>query len=278
MASGLGWNTFELSLVCEVHVDDIETARLAVTSLLNLSRLRDCHVRFCKTPDPRIQLLAQDTVLRARGIPAAHSPSATVQTALPASTEQDGSLQHRLVSLPRELHLRIFGYTDLITPPKEVTWSRGHSAYVALHRKPEPHPAYGAGGRFYCDRSCQVDYCWRRKPNAKGKDSGFATGCFCRVWHSAFSSRCNCWSSSQSLFPICRTLLEDARFIFFSGNLFVVHDHKCQTPFDVPEGGPYLPEQFVASYLLREIVPRHCLYHLRFLEIVFHPYRAQTWP
>jgi hypothetical protein len=92
------------------------------------------------------------------------------------------------------------------------------------------------------------------------------------------------------LFLICRTLYYDAQLVFFSGNRFIVHDYFSGIPPMVPEPqlqpaawcGPnhgYYPyERLGASIFLREIVPPHCLAHLRFLELVFPPYPHQTWP
>jgi hypothetical protein len=42
--------------------------------------------------------------------------------------------------------------------------------------------------------------------------------------------------------------------------------------------GCYPFERFVASQFLREVVPAHCLAHLRFLEFVFPPYLYDHWP
>jgi hypothetical protein len=105
------------------------------------------------------------------------------------------------------------------------------------------------------------------------------------------------------LFLICRGLLEDARFVFFSRNHFVVSDtlaarNPC-VPFNIfntlkmPNDGRYWemaewhrsqpPRSYpaprvAASQFLREVVPAGCLGYLRFLELVFPPYNQDCWP
>jgi hypothetical protein len=124
-------------------------------------------------------------------------------------------------------------------------------------------------------------------------------GCFCRRRHAAFSFRCQCWAPPTPLFLVCRTLLQDAQFTFFSGNRFIVHDYKASRCWALPffreytnhelEEPPrasasdtpryaYPNTRFAASQFLRDVVPTHCLAYLRFLELVFPPYLAQTWP
>jgi hypothetical protein len=105
------------------------------------------------------------------------------------------------------------------------------------------------------------------------------------------------------LFLICRILTEDAKFVFFSLNRFVVSDslasrHPCTAfnifrTFEWPEDGRYdeLPEwrdaqapraypaeRFAASQFLREVIPADCLGYLRALEFVFPPYNQDCWP
>ncbi len=99
-------------------------------------------------------------------------------------------------------------------------------------------------------------------------------------------------------------MCQDAQFTFFSGNRFIIHDYKTSRTWALPyfrkysteeleqpegwseasEGIPdashrydYPGTRFAASQFLREVVPTHSLAHLRFLELVFLPYLAQTW-
>jgi hypothetical protein len=94
------------------------------------------------------------------------------------------------------------------------------------------------------------------------------------------------------LFLTCRALCEDAKYVFYSSNRFVVSDGlECHNPSEPSHGwsgsstrsvplipSEYLAEGFAVSMFLREIVPADCLGHLRFLELVFPPYNHNSWP
>jgi hypothetical protein len=85
------------------------------------------------------------------------------------------------------------------------------------------------------------------------------------------------------LFLICRTLHRDAQFVFFSGNRFIVHDFDLDHPARLPEAvvaspGDYPYNRFAISQFLKEVVPTHCLAHIRFLDFVFPPYPHNSWP
>ncbi|KAK4098075.1 hypothetical protein N658DRAFT_455828 [Parathielavia hyrcaniae] len=276
----------ELGLVCDIdpdHAQAPEIASLVTAPLRLIPQLRVCRIRLGKTPDPRLQQIARDGVLQACRIarPLYESPK-------PSSA---GSLRATLTGLPRELRLQILEYTDLIIPNREVTWSRQDHRYVTsvrdwfspYHRDLLP---------FFRCMCSQAPRKWD------------FSGCFCRRRHASFSLGCKCWAPpGPSLFLICRTLCQDAQLTFFSGNRFIVHDYKDHPSWAVPslceveeepteeyqeppEPGPppqqaddeYPSDRFAASQFLREVVPVHCLAHLRFLELVFPPYLAQTWP
>jgi hypothetical protein len=105
---------------------------------------------------------------------------------------------------------------------------------------------------------------------------------------------CCCWAPPTDLFLICRALYQDAQFVFFSANRFIVHDFHATWAWDLPAAQvepqnpnaestarapicyPY--ERFAASEFLRDIVPTRCLADLRFLELVFPPYVPDGWP
>jgi hypothetical protein len=255
-----------LSLVCDIdpqHPRALEVANsvVAPVRLLPRAHLRECHIRLAKTTDRRLQLLAEDTVSHACGIPA---PSPTPPSNATAT----------LITLPRELRNRILEYTDLVTPSREVLWDRLDRAYVVMS--------------LYCDPLFE---CWPDRTDEGGPPTN---GCFCRRRHAAFSPACKCWAPpGPALFLICRALYEDAQFVFFSSNRVIVHDYKPRPPWVLPlleqheglgqndESIPaydYPNERFAASEFLREIAPTHSLAHLRFLELVFPPYRPGSWP
>ncbi|KAK4156196.1 hypothetical protein C8A00DRAFT_12854 [Chaetomidium leptoderma] len=264
-----------LSLVCDIdpeHPRAIDIANSAVAPIRRLlppSYLRECHIRLAKTTDSQLQQLAQDTVSHACGIPTPTSkpPSSTTTT---------------LTTLPRELRIRILEYTDLITPRRQVIWTRQDRAYIVYHFQCEPHDPPDER------HSNQFSDCWRDRSFDGGPPSN---GCFCRRRHAAFSPTCKCWAPpGPALFLVCRTLYEDAQLVFFSSNRFIVHDYKLRPSWALPlleqreEDGrpvptyPYPNERFTVSEFLRHVVPTRSLAYLRFLEIVFPPYRPPSWP
>ena len=231
-----------------------------------IPQLRDCHIRLGKISDSILQQTARDGVLQACRI-------------APYPSKPSTATHATFTGLPCELRLRILEYTDLIVPNKEVTWSRQDQRYT-----------------ISADVSLRQFF---RCRDSRGPRS--SVGCFCRRRHSAFSFMCKCWAPpGPTLFLICRTLCRDAELIFFSGNRFIIHDYKSDprweapfvsiSPFFLfpggdPEGsGPhqesqdYPSDRLAASQFLREVVPTHCLDHLRFLELVFPGYLARTWP
>ena len=270
LSSHLTSEHVELSLVCDVDPEHgVEAAKLAVAPLRFLPALKDCHIRLCKRPDAQLQQVAHEAVLQARRILTPYTKPRSTAT--------------KLITLPRELRLRILEFTDLITPSREVTWSRHDSGYV-VHQAVCSKPGFSD-----CEPSihymCQFNQCWwttNRTPSL---------GCFCRVEHAAFTSTCKCWvPPGPALFLVCRVLRQDAEFVFFSSNRFIVHDYKSNRPYLVPdapeepitpdltENGHYPYKRFAASQFLKEVVPTHCLPYLRFLELGFPPYTAETWP
>jgi hypothetical protein len=199
--------------------------------------------------------------------------------------EPPASTSTTLATLPRELRVRILEYTDLVTPRRQVIWSRQDRAYVVCHRRTEDYSPPEER------HSNQFSECWVDRTFEGGLQSN---GCFCRRRHAAFSLACRCWAPpGPALFLVCRALSEDAQFVFFSNNRFIVHDYKPLPPWVLPlleqdegdrDGGgpvptyPYPYERFAVSDFLREVVPTPALAHLRFLELVFPPYRAVSWP
>ncbi|KAK3939365.1 hypothetical protein QBC46DRAFT_388056 [Diplogelasinospora grovesii] len=259
LASHIVPGKLELTLVCDVHHEDVETAKLVLDDLRLLPRLKDCHVRLCETRDSRLQQLAQEAALRARGIVSSEPPTSS------------GSFSPRLVNLARELRLRILEYTDLVTPCKEVMWSRASRGY-----RIERGPCSALEGNGYCKREshhgCQFNQCWRMPwPQP-------SVGCFCRRRHTAFSSRCKCWAPPTPLFLVCRTLYSEANLVFYGENRFIIVDGPYSSPFTPWRPGDYPHESFAASQFLRHVVPRHCLGHIRFLELVFAPFTHLSRP
>jgi hypothetical protein len=249
----------ELNLVCDVHHTNLKTAKLVLESLRLLPRLKDCHVRLCGTREPELQQLAQDAVLRARGILASDHPVAS-----------SASTKPRLISLPREVLLRILEYTDLVTPHKEVMWRQTSRGYYI-----ESAPCYKMMGEVcppQFHHGCQFVQCWDTEWPYP------SNGCFCRQRHSAASSRCRCWAPPTPLFLVCRALYSEANRVFYSKNRFIVIETPFSNPYTPWPQGDYPYNQFAASQFLRRVVPRHCLQYIRFLELVFAPFNHLSKP
>lgn len=218
LSSYISPESLELSVVCDVHHDDVEAAMRAVQPMGLLPALRNCHVRLSRKFTPQLYQIAQDTVLQARRI-----SKPPLQASLPGSLLGATALvqpekaplselqvESRLLALPRELRFRILEYTDLITPWKEVNWSRYPSngaKYMALHSvclNTEGLPC-----RPSMHHGCRFFTCWA----ATEQQQRSTVGCFCRARHSAASSTCICWTPPSTLF-----LVSDSRSWSFLQN------------------------------------------------------------
>ncbi|KAH6855812.1 hypothetical protein B0I37DRAFT_63368 [Chaetomium sp. MPI-CAGE-AT-0009] len=261
-----------LSLVCDIdpqHPLALHLAEsiLAPLRLLPRSYLSECRIRLAKTPDGPLQQLAQDAAVHACGLPAP-VPHASPEPLGAATTATTATL----ASLPRELHVRILEYTDLVVPRRQVMWSRPDRTYMVLRflRGADPPPT---PDELYAD---QFFECYRDRPE----------GCFCRRRHAVFSSHCRCWAPpGPALFLVCRALSQQAQYVFFSRNRFIIHDYEASTVLPSPQPGSSPPgrgsypfDKFAASEFLRDVVPASALAHLRFLELVFPPYPSAMWP
>ncbi|CAN8096649.1 unnamed protein product [Discula destructiva] len=128
LSSYISPESLELSVVCDVHHGDAEAAMHAVEPMGLLPALRKCHVRLSRKFTPQLFQIAQDTVLQARRISKPPLPADLPDARAPVQPERTArsklKIESRLLALPRELRFRILEYTDLVTPWKEVDWSR----------------------------------------------------------------------------------------------------------------------------------------------------------
>ena len=256
--------SLELALVCDIspqHEQAVQVAASVLAPLGQFPLLRSCYIRLAVTPDLRLGQLAQRFTLESRGL-AAPKPTTT---------------NSAFLALPRELRLRILGFTDLVTPNHEVWWCRQDSKYTW----------FDLGGDYRCNNDtyrspCSFSECWYRST---------PIGCFCGRRHAASLAACTCWAPPEPVFLICRTLYQDAQFVFFSSNRFIVHDLALiPWTLDCPRVDETLKDEYgnlnseypfprlAASQFLRDMVPAHCIPYLRFLELVFPTYLAATWP
>ena len=225
----------QIHLVCDV--EDLEAAALAMKPLSSTQTLLNCALRLCRQPDPLILDLARKTATRAMGrcLDQIESP-------------------FRFMDLPTELRCQALEYTDLVTPLCEVEWNPEKGYYLRY----SPW-RYGGSWDYNSDmhRALRYRNCWLRSN----------IGCFCSRSHAAFSSKCHCWSPPTSLFFVCRALLEDAQYIFFTRNRFVITPSAgCNHPAEKT------PNRLELSAFLTDVVPFNALRFLRFLEVVIPPF------
>lgn len=249
----------ELNLVCDVGYTEVETAKAVLDALRLLPRLRNCHLRLSGTCEPPLQELAQ------------HAVDEVCQTYTRKRRSTNGP---GLMDLPCELRLRILEYTDLVTPYREVLWSRAGGGY-----RVQRGPCYLFPDKGLCrvsqrqfHRGCQFTGCYQRPwPHP-------SLGCFCRRDHTAVSSRCRCWAPPTALFLVCRALRWDAALVFFERNSFHIVDGPHSNP-NVPwPPGDYPHDTFAASQFLRRVVPTPCLSHIRVLNLAFAPFNHISKP
>ncbi|KAK4118426.1 hypothetical protein N657DRAFT_667179 [Parathielavia appendiculata] len=245
------------SLVCDIdpqHAQALEIANAILAPIHQLPplHLRECHIRLAKHKHRQLEQLARDAISHACGIP-------TQPLQLPPTPK---ATDITLLTLPRELRLRILEHTDLVTPRRQVLWSRQDRAYAIYHFRTDPDDSPDHG---YCN---QFSDCFR---NGSAYES---VGCFCRRRHAAFSSTCKCWTPpGADPFLICRTLHHDAQFVFFSCNRFIIHDYKPSPPWVVPlleRHEHYAPDPIPTTPTPTTVS--------RPPKLVFPPYRASTWP
>lgn len=264
-----------LSFVCDFDLQDPRTftaARLATAPLMNLSPLRGCHIRLCRTRQNELEQIAQNSVLRACGIVGQEQPTVNSKNA----TVDSGSM---LMRLPRELRFRILEYTDLITPWKEIEWQQQHKRYLGGHRWcGDSQLECGLGGHY----ACQFKRCWTgfmpRVDWPRPEDPRPRVGCFCRVRHAAFSFNCRCWAPPTDLFLVCRALCKDAQATFFSGNRFVVWDYNPPLPWETHGTGDYPDKRFAVVEFLKTVVPVDSVYQIRSLSLAMSTYARDAWP
>ncbi|KAK4205478.1 hypothetical protein QBC40DRAFT_320306 [Triangularia verruculosa] len=256
LSHGLTAGRLELALVCDIASREPDIATAVITPLRLLPRLRDCHVRLSAARETKLQQMAEALVANLTGD--MHRSPILNTTSRGAACE--------LLNLPREIRLRILEYTDLVTPLKEVNWSRLVNGYWASQMSPR-NVSVDPDCPSDIRNGCQFSWCWHQ-PNYKAP-----IGCFCRVYHSSASSFCGCWAPPAALFLVCRRLCDEARYVFFSRNRFIVRDN-----FERLDLLDYPYNSFAASDFLKRIVPERSLPHLRFLELVFPPFSYSTWP
>lgn len=257
--------TLELNLVCDVA--DTETGMAIVQPLLNVTKpcLAKCRIRLSAHKHLELQRLAQQAV------------EALVAPAKRVESSSDGSVTKSfpIMDLPVEIRRLILQYTDLVAPHAEVEWNARHRCY---YRRPalrsvlreEEAPLCGSASWVESVQRNQKN-CWRPEHLSSWTcwNDSWNRGCFCRAYHSAYSSSifCYCWAPPTPLFLVCKAIRQDALQVFYSCNHFVIApdcvDFERLGVVDVA------PERLAPSIFLREVIPQEALRHLRRLDFVF---------
>lgn len=171
LASRITPGRLHLGLVCDIndqHNQAMDLATAILDPLRGLPLLKSCQIRLCQKPNDDLREAAQMASLRACGIP---QPSVKATSATPG-----------FLTLPREIRLRILEMTDLVTPSKEVWWSRHVRKYM--------WGSYKRVGRSFDERQlARRDIymeCWEvLSAYQHGEVGQNQMGCFCRRQHSA---------------------------------------------------------------------------------------------
>lgn len=267
-----------LSLVCDSA--SVDTAELVVSSLRSFPTLSQCHLRLCREPHAGIQQIAREAALRATG----QLPTAPRATQFP------------IMDLPAELRLHILGYTDLVTPLREVQWDPIHKYHLEFRHQqcrkelewwchledcpllpgwvPDDSPHWQIPDRRRIPReeglfhhACIFRDCWKQL------DKG---DCFCQRFHASYSTAlatCTCWSPPIALFLVCRQFSQEALHVFFATNRIILLPGGMLTKFVLPAPSPppSLAAQFTASTFLRSGLAVDSVKYLRLLDVVFPP-------
>lgn len=184
----------KLFLTCDVA--DIEIAEEVVQPLLQLPTLQDCAVRlgshYIRTNVDCSQLLTE-----------------LARRTVDKVTARSGQRNFRYQDLPKEIQVRILGYTELVTPC-DLVWA--FNTDVARQIK---SPYYELR-TFRCPSfpSCCQDCSPDSQP------------CACWSGQAAFSTTCTCWKFPLSLFLVNHDMRKDAEMIFYSRNRFLLHPRR----------------------------------------------------
>ncbi|TVY87470.1 hypothetical protein LAWI1_G007869, partial [Lachnellula willkommii] len=209
--------------------------------------LAECSIRLNRLHHPLLQELAVEIAAQSKG------------SKFPP---KDNNSPFRFMDLPPECRLRILEHTDLVTPLREVEWNPKDNFYVHYStlgcpdREFYPDPDDDSTHSHY---ACQFRDCWDIEP--------LGDGCFCMRYHTAFSSKCRCWTPPTPLFLVCRLLRHEAQTVFFENNHFVISPEAgCILPVDNS------PDHLEALIFFDKVIPSSALRSLKSLEIVFPPF------
>lgn len=188
--------------------------------------------------------------------------SAKVAQIMGVPLEPEPSWTFNFLGLPAEVRHAILRYTDLITPYNEIQWNFQHGFYIyrcGICHGPGCHPRYHQRCKFlFCSSFYQ-----------------YPAISFCNSLYSAYSLRCQCWSSPWPLMLVCRTMYEDALDVLYSNNrIIATPSNRMIRPFCSSNQPLYLD----ASRFITRHVSSHALHFLRNLELVLPRFDTEFRP
>lgn len=175
-----------LQLLCDT--EDICTAKEIVRPLDKLPTLHSFTIRLSANHSHSLRELAQNTLLRVTGKPAART-------------------FHGYNRLPIELRMKILGLTDLVSP-LPTHWHYKHKFFRTSITERFQH------------RRCECNKSPYRNCNTKPRCS-----CFCSARHTVASTSCDCYIDPQSIFRVSQQMNQEATVVFYSRNEFVLVPH-----------------------------------------------------
>ena len=215
-------NRLKLFLACDMA--DIELSDEFLQPLLETPtlQLRECSIRLASgflkpgntnyhTPGSLQELVALAR-LKAQ------------QAADQLTTNRLTQSSFRYGDLPKEIRLQILEHTELVSP-FDLAWTSNPPVNLDY----QPHKSqfyehrtfhYGTYGPAACCQKC----------------SPRTDACTCFLECGAFSTTCTCWTMPVQFFLVNKQMKDDAEFVFYSNNHFLV---SCRTTRDHKNIGIY---------------------------------------
>ena len=204
LRSNIKPNQLKLFLTCDMA--DIELSNEFLQPILQTPtlQLRECSIRlasgFLKPGDTNYHTGSlQELATLAR---------LNVQQLLTTNRSTQSSFRYR--DLPKEIRLQILEHTELVSP-FDLAWTSNPPVNMDYQQ----HKS-----QFYEHRTYQ---CGTYGPaNCCQKCSPRTDACACFLRCGAFSTTCTCWTMPMQFFLVDKQMKDDAEFVFYSNNYFLV--------------------------------------------------------
>jgi hypothetical protein len=201
-------NRLKLFLTCDMA--DIELSDEFLQPLLQTPtpQLRECSIRLASG-----FLKPGNTLYHTPG--SLHKLAALARLNVQQAAEQlttNRSTQSffRYGDLPKEIRLQILEHTELVSP-FDLAWTSNQPGALAY----QPHKS-----QFYEHRTFQ--YGTYEPAICCQKCSPRTDACACFLRRGAFSTTCTCWTMPMHFFLVDHQMKDDAEFVFYSNNHFLV--------------------------------------------------------